>query len=128
MLAPIGLLFSSSVQNDTKLIFVTCRELNNAKVAHENSTISNILGVINLKKIENCENIKGKSLWVNVNFHSPEEVKSAEHFCFPFKTMSLDDLLSVSIYLIDDDNKLTEFVSSKNKISILNFKTDVFSK
>ena len=30
-LTPIGLLFSSSVQNDTKQIFVTCRELNDAK-------------------------------------------------------------------------------------------------
>ena len=40
-LTPIGLLFSSSVQNDTKQIFVTCRELNDAKVAHINGKISN---------------------------------------------------------------------------------------
>ena len=42
-----------------------------------------------------------------------------EHFCF-----LLNDLLSLSIYLIDDDNKLIEFVSSENKISTFN----VFSK
>ena len=47
-----------------------------------------------------------------------------EHFCFPFKTTTLNDLLSFSIYLIDDDNKLIEFVSSENKISTF----DVFSK
>ena len=94
-------MFSSSVQNDTELIFVTCRELNDVKVTNINRNTSNILGVINLKKIENCENIKGKSLWVNVNFHSLEEVKSAEHFCFPFTTTSLNDLLSFSIYILN---------------------------
>ena len=47
-----------------------------------------------------------------------------EHFCFPFKTTTLNDLLSFSIYLIDDDNKPIEFVSRENKISTLN----VFSK
>ena len=58
----IGLLFLSSVQNDTKKIFVICRELNDAKVALINDKISNIVGVINLNKIENWEYIKGKSL------------------------------------------------------------------
>ena len=32
-LTPIGILFPSSVKNDTKQIFATCRELNNAKTA-----------------------------------------------------------------------------------------------
>ena len=45
-LTPIGLLFLSSVQNDTKQTFVTYSELNNAKVALINGKISNILGVI----------------------------------------------------------------------------------
>ena len=61
---PIGLLFSSSVQNDTKQILVTCRELNDAKVALINGKILNVLDVKNLNKIENWEYIKGKSLWV----------------------------------------------------------------
>ena len=63
-LTPIGLLFSSSVQNDTKQILVTCRELNDAKVALINGKILNVLDVKNLNKIENWEYIKGKSLWV----------------------------------------------------------------
>ena len=121
-------MFSSSVENGTKQIFVTCRELNDAKVVPINGKISNILGVTNLNKIENWEYIKEKLLWVNVNFNSLEEVKSAGNFCFPFKTTSLSYLLSFSIYLIDDDNKPIEFVSSENKISILHFKIDVFSK
>ena len=117
------------MENGTKQIFVTCRELNDAKVVPINGKISNILGVTNLNKIENWEYIKEKLLWVNVNFNSLEEVKSAGgNFCFPFKTTSLSYLLSFSIYLIDDDNKPIEFVSSENKISILHFKIDVFSK
>ena len=67
-------MFLSSVKNDTKQIFVTCRELNDAKVALINGKISNVLGVINLSKVENWENIKGKLLWVNVNFNSLEEM------------------------------------------------------
>ena len=63
-LTPIGLLFSSSVQNDTKQILVTCRELNDAKVALINGKILNVLDVKNLNKIENWEYIKGKLLWV----------------------------------------------------------------
>ena len=63
-LTPIGLLFSSSVQNDTKQILVTCRELNDTKVALINGKILNVLDVKNLNKIENWEYIKGKSLWV----------------------------------------------------------------
>ena len=127
-LTPIGLLFSSSVQNDTKQIFATCRELNDVKVALINAKISNILRVINLNKIANQEYIKGKALWRNINFNSLEEVKSIEHFCFPFKTLPLNDMLSFSIYFIDDNNKPIEFTNDENEISILNFKTDIFSK
>ena len=53
MLTPIGILFPSSVTNIAKQIFVTCRALDNAKIALINETIYNILGTINLNKINN---------------------------------------------------------------------------
>ena len=121
-------MFSSSVQNNTKQIFVTCIELNDVKVALINSKVSNILEVINLNKIKNWEYIKGKSLSASINFNSLEEVKSAEHFWFSFKTLSLNDLLLFNIYLIDENNKPIKFTNDKNKISILNFKSNIFSK
>ena len=77
-------MFSLSVQNDTKQIFVTCRELNDVKKALINGKISNIIGIINLNKIENWEYIKGKLLWVNINFNI-EEVKSTDHFALHLK-------------------------------------------
>ena len=57
-LTPIGILFPSSVTNDTSQIFVTCRALNNAKIVLINGKIYNILGIINLNKI-NKENRRG---------------------------------------------------------------------
>ena len=50
---PLVILFPSSVTNDTKQIFVTCRELNNAKIT--NGKIYSILGIVNLNKISNWE-------------------------------------------------------------------------
>ena len=52
---PMEILFPASVKNDTEQIFVTCAELNNKN---------------------GWEHIKGKSIWVNVNFDSLEEVKN----------------------------------------------------
>ena len=79
-------MFLSSVQNDTKQIFVTCRELNDAKVALINSKVWNIPEVIKLNEIENWKCIKGKSLWVNkCYFNSLEEVKRQSISAFHLK-------------------------------------------
>ena len=122
---PIGLLFPSSVTNDTNQIFVTCRELKKAKIALINGKILNILGVINLDKITNWKIIKGKSIWVNVDFQELKNEKSG-HFSFSFKTTNLADLSSFSIYLIDCDNKKNRFCQRRKKISLLNFKIDIY--
>ena len=61
-LTPIAILYPSSVTNDTKQVFATCRELSNAKVALINGKIYSLLGIINLDKISNWEYIMGKSL------------------------------------------------------------------
>ena len=66
----IRILFPSSLTNDTKQIFVTCRELNDRKIALKNGKVYNILGVTNLDKINNCELIRGKSLWVMHLLHN----------------------------------------------------------
>ena len=121
-------MFPSSVKNDAKQIFVTCRELNNAKAALINGKIVNILGTINLNKINNWEYIKGKSLWVNDNFDEPKQINNIDHLSFSFKTLSLNHMLGFKINLIDDDNKPIEFNSGETKISILNFKKEVFLK
>ena len=85
-LKPISILFPPSVTNDPKQISVTCRTLNDAKIALTNGKIYNMLGIINLNKINNCEYIKVKSLWVNVNFDIADQRNNSEHIYFSFKT------------------------------------------
>ena len=92
---PIGTLFPASVNNNTEQIFVTCRELNNTKPAHSNGNLVNLLGVINLNKINNWKYIKDKSLWINVNFDRQENVENTDYFCFSFKTASLNAAFAV---------------------------------
>ena len=104
-LTPIGILFPSSTTNNTKQLFVTCRALNDAKIALINGKIYNILRIINRNKTDNWEYIKGKSLWVNVNFNRTDQINNSEHIYFSFETASLNYLLHFSINLIDDNGK-----------------------
>ena len=127
-ITPLALLFSASVKNDTKQIFVTCRELNDVKKALINGKMYGLLSIIDLNKIDNWEEIKGQSTWINVAFKNQKEINNNSHICFPFATKSLNDLVSFSIYLIDDNNKELNFTSGETKISILNFQIDVFSQ
>ena len=82
-----------------------------------------------MNKINNWEYIEGKSLWVNINFDETNQINNnSEHLSFSFVTSSLNDLLNFSINLIDDNNKTIEFNTGETKISILNFKIEVFLK
>ena len=38
------------------------------------------------KNLNNWDSIKGKSLWVNVNFNDPKKINNSEHLSFSFKT------------------------------------------
>ena len=115
-------------KNDTEQIFITSRELNDIKKSIINSKIYRFLGIVDLKKINNWEQIKGQSLWINATLEEQKEINYSRHLCFPFTTLTLNDLLNFSINLIDDHNKQIIFEENKKKVSILNFKTDVFLK
>ena len=126
-LTPLGILFRASIKNHTEQIFITCRELNDIKKSLINSKIFGLLlGNIDLKKINNWNKIKGQSLWITAMLEEQRELNNSRHLCFSFMTLTLNDLLDFSINLIDDKNKEIEFASNEKKISILNFKTDVF--
>ena len=104
-LTPLGILFPASVKNDTEQIFITCRELNNVKKSLINSKIYGLIGITDLKKINDWEEIKGRSLWINVTFEEQKEINNSKHLCFPFMTRTLSDLLNFSINLVNDNNK-----------------------
>ena len=115
---PFGILFSSSVTNNTKQIFVTCRKLNHAKKSLINGKMYSLTAIIKQqknKKINSWENIKEKSLWVNATFNKQEETNNGRHLCFPFITSSLNDLLNFRINLMDNKNKQASFKSHERK-------------
>ena len=120
-----GLLFPSLVTNHTNQIFITCRKLNRAKIALINGKILNIFGVINLDKINNWENIKGKPVWLNTNFQELKHKKS-DNFSFSFETLHWQIYYLFSIHVIESDSNKTIFKDSEKKISTLNFKTDIY--
>ena len=124
-LTPIGILFPACIQNDTRQVFFTCTELNDVKKSLINGNIYGLLGITNLKKINNWEE-KGQSIWINADLGEQKEINNIRHICFPFATKTLNDLLSFSIYLIDDSNNELTFLAGEKKIRILNFKIDVF--
>ena len=67
------------------------------------------------------EGVKGQSMWINTTLEKQKEINSRKHICFPFTKSSLNDLLSFSINLIDDNNKQIEFGNNEKKVSVLNF-------
>ena len=127
-LTPLRILFPASVKNDTEQIFIICRELNDTGKSLINSKIYGLLGKINIKKINNWEEIKAQFFWVNATLQEQKETNNSRHICVPFVTSTLNDLLSFSINLIDYNNKDTTFEDNEKKISILNFQIDVFQK
>ena len=96
------------------------------KKALINSKIYNLIGIIDLKIINNWKEMKGQSIWINATLEEQKEINNSRHLCFPFSTRTLNDLLSFSINLLDDNNKEITFEDNQKKISILNFKINVF--
>ena len=117
-LTPLGILFPASVKNDTEQIFITCRELNNVKKSLINSKIYGLIGITDLKKINDWEEIKGRSLWINVTFEEQKEINNSKHLCFPFMTRTLSDLLNFSINLVNDNNKQIVFEGNERNKDI----------
>ena len=61
------------------------------------------------KKINNWNEIKSQSIWINPTLEEQKEINNSRHLCFPFSTKTLNNLLSFSIYLLDDNNKEITF-------------------
>ena len=80
------MLFPASIKKDTKQIFITCWELNDVKKFLINSKIYGLLGIIDLKKINNWNEIKGQSLWINATLEEQREINNSRHLRFPFMT------------------------------------------
>ena len=123
---PLGLLFPATIKNDTRQIFVLAKKLHGVKESTLNYKTFNILASIDLNKIENWKDVKGQSIWTNIQFKSQKEINNSGHLCFPFITRSFNDLTNFSVFLEDNANKKIEFEPNEKKISIFNFQIDIF--
>ena len=125
-LMPLGILFPALIKNNTEQVFITCRNINKVKKALIKSKIYSLIGIIDLKKFNNWEEIKGQSIWINVTLEEQKGINNSRNLCFPYSTKTLNDLLSFSIYLLDDNNQEITFEDNEKKISIPNFKIGIF--
>ena len=69
-----GLFFLGTIKNDTEKIFMTPGWLVNAKHLLINGKFYQTIGVVNLSKIENLDEIRKSSRWVNAEFQSQGEI------------------------------------------------------
>ena len=89
-----SLLFSSSIQKDTNVIFIITNGLTDAKEILVNGKLFQGIVVIYISKMEGWENrIKKTSHWTNVVFADSEYPIAAKHFAFGFETTDLHNLL-----------------------------------
>ena len=97
-----SLLFSSSVKEDTKTIFISSNGLNDAKDLLFNGKVFQGTGVIYISEIEKCYKIKNESYWTNVVLTDSTYPIAAKHFAFGFETTDLHNLLNFEYSLLND--------------------------
>ena len=120
-----GFLFTSSIKEDTKVIFIAINGLNDAKDILINGKIFQGIVVICISEIENWNKIKKESHWTNVILTDSVFPIAAKHFAFGFETTDLHNLLNFEHSLIKEQGKLLEFKQGEDKIPALNFTIQV---
>ena len=122
-----SLLFSSSIKEDTKIIFITTNGLNDAKDILINGKIFQGISVIYISEIENWDKMKKESHWTNEILTDSTYPIAAKHFAFGFETTDLHNLLNFEYSLINNQGKLLEFKQGEDKIPALNFSIQIIS-
>ena len=112
------LLISSSVVQDTNVIFLICNGLHDARDSLINGKLYNRFGVININKMRDWKKIKGESKWINIIFNNSENLMLAKHFAFAFEAVNLSYLLNFQLSLLDDEAKPIKFAPNKKNTSI----------
>ena len=98
-----SLWISSSIVQETNVIFLIPNGLNDARTSLINGKIYKSIGVGNVNEKANWTELKGKSKWVNIVFNDSENPTLAKHFAFAFETTNLNDLLNFELGLLDDE-------------------------
>ena len=94
-----SLLFSSSIQKDTNVIFIITNGLNDAKEILINRKLFQGIGIIHTSEIEGWKNIEKTSHWTNAVLTDSKYPTAARHFAFGFETTDLHNLLNFEYWL-----------------------------
>ena len=125
---PNNILISSSVQEETEIIFLIVNGLNDARDIMLNGTIYKAIGCIFTNEIESWDKIKKTtSNWVNCKFSNSKYPFGAKHLSFEFDTTSFHNLLDFNLYLLDQNGKEITFLTSEQKVPTLNFTIQIIS-
>ena len=119
-----SLLFSTNLQNNTDVIFVTCNNLMEAKTALINSKLYKTLGVVYLSEIKDWDLIKNNSKRAQAVLVNSDHWK-ASCFSFVFTTKNIFDLFNFTITLLDGSGNVITFPSNEAKVPTLNFKIQI---
>ena len=115
-----SILFSSNIENETDVIFVTCDSLSNVNTALINKNLRDTLDVCYLHEIKDWNIIKGQSKKSQAKFTNSEELIHSSHIAFAFTTKNFTDLLNFSVTLLDSNRNIIRFPKSEIKIPIVN--------
>ena len=123
-----SLLFSSNIENDADVIFVSCDGLSNTKEALINSKLVNVLGVCYLNELKDWESIeKGQLKRSQAIFIDSEQIIKPSHFAFAFIARNISDILNFTITLLDGDGKKITFPATEKKKPIISFKIQIIN-
>lgn len=119
-----SLLSSTSIQNETNVIFLTTNGLSDAKTILINRKLYQVIGQINLSEIPKWDKIKNTSQWVSITLTDSEYPLNAKHFALAFETRDLHNLLNFEYSLLNQKGELITF-TDKDKIPALNFSIQI---
>ena len=124
---PNSILLSSSVQEETEVIFLTVSGLNETKDIFINGKLYKAIGCIFTNEIEGWDKIKKTSNWVSCKLSNSKYPFGAKHLGFEFDTTSLRTLLDFSLNLIDQNRKEITVLATEQKLPALNFTIQIIS-
>ena len=125
---PNTFLFSSSVQQETEVIFLTVTGLNEARDIFINGKSYKAIGCIYTNEIEGWDQIKKTtSNWVTCKLSNSKYPFGAKHLGFEFDTTRLKALIDFTLYLIDQKGNEITFSPTEQKTPSLNFTIQIIS-
>ena len=125
---PNSILLSSSVQEETEVIFLAVTGLNEARDILLNGQKIKAIGCIYTNKIEGWDQIKKiTSNWISCKLSNSRYPLGAKHLGFEFVTSRLNALIDFTLYLLDQNGKEITFASTEEKTPALNFSIQVIS-